>query len=292
MARRLRRQNITVGGFKAVKLGTPPALSDLYYRTMEMRWPTFVGLVTLVFVLLNLIFGLVYAALPGSLLNAEPGSLADGFFFSVETLGTVGYGTMAPATRLGHSIAATEILIGLFFSATITGLIFARFARPRASLIFSRVAVIGRHEGRPTVMVRVTSTRARPLADANAQMAWLKRTILPDGRLLRQLVDLPLIRSHNAMMGLSWTLSHILDGESDLLAALQGNEPFTLMVSISGLDTLLASQSIGGYNYRREEILIDHEFVDVLTDIDGVVHLDLSKFHDTLPINARSVAAS
>jgi len=60
----------------------------------------------------------------------------------------------------------------------------------------------------------------------------------------------------------------------------------------SGLDTLLASQSIGGHSYHRDEILIDHEFVDVLTDVDGIVHLDLSKFHDALPINARSVAAS
>ena len=284
MARRLRRQKITVAGFNAVKLGTPSALSDLYYRTMEMRWPTFIGMVTLVFILLNIAFGLVYAALPGSLLNAEPGSLADGFFFSVETLGTVGYGNMAPATRLGHTIAATEILVGLFFSATITGLIFARFARPRETLIFSRVAVIGRYEGRPTLMVRIAPSRPRPLADANAQMAWLQRIALPDRRILRQLVDLPLVRSHNAMMGLSWTISHILDDDSAMLAALLGSDPFNLTVTISGLDTLLASQSIGGHSYHRAEILIDHEFVDVLTDVDGVIHLDMSKFHLAHPI--------
>jgi inward rectifier potassium channel len=141
-------------------------------------------------------------------------------------------------------------------------------------------------------MVRVTSSRVRPLADANAQMAWLQRTTLSDGRLLRRLVDLPLVRSHNAMMGLSWTLSHVLDADSGFLAALQGKDQFTLTVTISGLDTLLASQSIGGHSYHRDEILIDHEFVDVLTDVDGIVHLDLSKFHDALPINARSVAAS
>src|SRR5581483_975763 len=162
MAHRPRRQHVTAAGFRAVKLGTPPAFSDLYYRTMEMRWPSFIAAVTMVFVLLNVAFALIYAALPGSLLNAAPGSIVDGFFFSVETLGTVGYGNMAPATHLGHSIAAAEILVGLFFSATITGLIFARFARPRDSLIFSRVAVVGRYDGKPALMVRLTSTRARP----------------------------------------------------------------------------------------------------------------------------------
>jgi inward rectifier potassium channel len=284
MARRVRRQHVSFPGLRGVKLGVPSGLSDLYYHTMEMRWPSFVGLVTATFIVLNIAFGLIYAALPGSLLNAEPGSIADGFFFSVETLGTVGYGTMAPATRLGHSIAATEILVGLFFSATITGLIFARFARPRDSLIFSEIAVIGRYDGKRALMVRLTSSRARPLADATAQMAWLERVVDPHGRVLRRLIDLPLVRSHNALMGLSWTLTHILEKDSPMLAALRDADRFTLTVTISGIDTLLASQSISGRTYLRHEILIDHDFVDVLDEVDGVLQLDMSKFHLARPL--------
>jgi inward rectifier potassium channel len=281
---KVRRQNVTVGGFRAVKLGAPAGIGDIYYRTMQMSWPTFMGWVSFVFLLLNMVFGLVYASLPDAILNMPRGSILHGFFFSVETLGTVGYGNMAPITPAGHSVAGLEILVGLFFSATMTGLIFARFARPRTSLMFSNVAVIGRFEDKPALMVRMASTRRHPLADASAQMAWLQRTELPGGRIMRRLVDLPLVRSHNAMLGLAWTLTHVLDDESEFCAALTGDQPFSLTVTVSGLDTLLASQSIGGHFYRREDILIDHDFVDVISDVEGVVHLDLAHFHEARPI--------
>ena len=213
----------------------------------------------------------------------KPGSVSDGFFFSVETLGTVGYGNMAPVTRLGHSVAAIEILVGLFFSATITGLIFARFARPRPNLMFSKVAVIGRFEGKRALMVRVASMRAHALAGATAQLAWLERRRSPEGKILRRLVNLPLVRPHNPALALSWTIAHVIEEDSDMLAALLGEEPFTLTVTVTGLDTLLASQSIGGYSYRREDILVDHDYVDVISDVEGVIHLDLGKFHDAVP---------
>jgi inward rectifier potassium channel len=167
-----------------------------------------------------------------------------------------------------------------------TGLIFARFARPRTSLIFSKVAVIGHYQGQRALMVRVASMRVRPLADASAQMAWLERVKMPDGRLLRRLVNLPLVRPNNPALGLSWTLVHLLEEDSAFLAALGGSDPFTLSVTVSGLDTLLASLSIGGHSYRRDDILIDHDYVDVISDVDGVVQLDLTKFHEAAPLSA------
>jgi len=282
--RRIHRKNVVIGGSRAVKLGTPSAMGDLYYATMEMNWPSFVGFTSLIFVLLNLGFGLLYALLPGAIGNMAPGSISDGFFFSVETLGTVGYGNMFPATRLGHSIAGLEILVGLFFSATVTGLIFARFARPRTSLMFSKVAVLGRYEGQKALMVRVASLRTRPLAGASAQMAWLARRDTPDGRVVRRLITLPLLRANNPALGLSWTLVHLIDADDDMLAALRGSGPFSLTVTVTGLDTLLASQSIGGHSYAREDILIDHDYVDVISEIDGIIQLDLSRFHDAVPL--------
>jgi len=286
MARKPRRQIVNFTGSPAIKIGAPSPRADIYYWVMEMSWPAFIALTSSVFIAINLVFGLIYAALPGTVANAEPGSIIDGFFFSVDTLGTVGYGVMAPANRFGHSIASVEILTGLFFSATITGLIFARFARPRQSLEFSRVAVIGRYAGKKALMVRVASTRSHPLADAAAQMSYLHRTHLPDGRTFSSLTALPLIRNVNPLLGLSWTLVHLMDDDSPVLEALAGPDPFVLTVTIGGLDTLLASPSQGGARYDREHILVDHEFVDVISSENGAIRLDMTLLHDAVPIEA------
>lgn len=286
MQRQPRHQTVVMGGFPAVKIGAPSPYADLYYWVMEMSWPWFVTLTAAIFFAINLLFGLIYAALPGALANAAPGSVLDGFFFSVDTLGTVGYGLMAPTTHLAHAIASVEILIGLFFSATMTGLIFARFARPRQSLLFSNVAVIGDYLGKRALMVRVASMRSNALADATAQMSWLETIRQSDGRTMRRLTALPLVSDRNPMLGLAWMLVHLLDDDSPVLAALADAEDrFLLSVTIGGIDTLLASQSLGGKAYGREDILADHQFVDVISLADGVTRLDLRRLHDTVPID-------
>lgn len=286
MTRKPRRQHVQFGGFQAVKTGVPSPFADIYYWVMEMSWPAFVALSSGVFVAINLLFGTLYALCPGAIYNAAPGSLVDGFFFSVDTLATVGYGVMAPATRLGHALAAVEVLIGLFFSATMTGLIFARFSRPRQSLVFSRIAVVGRFEGRHALMLRVAMMRSRPLADAAAQLSWLETVKLPDGRTFRRLTPLALVRDRNPTLGLSWTLVHLMEDHSPLLAALAGDERFMITLTVSGLDTLLATQSTGGMRYRREDVLFDHEFVDVVSEEAGIMCLDMRRFHDAVPIVA------
>lgn len=284
MAKKPRRKIITFGGVPAIKIGAPSPFADLYYWVMEMSWPSFIAIVAVMYLAINLLFGTVYTLLPGTVDHAEPGSLLDGFFFSVDTLGTVGYGVMAPATHLGHAIASIEILVGLFFSATMTGLIFARFARPRQSLEFSRVAVIGRYAGQRALMVRVVSMRSRPLADATAQMSLLETVHLDSGRSFRGLAPLPLIRDINPLLGLSWTLVHLMDDDSPVLKALAGPDRFVLTVTIGGIDTLLASPSQGGVRYDRDHIRVDHEFVDVISDEDGAITVDITKLHDTEPI--------
>jgi len=283
MSRKPRHRQVDIGSFQAIKLGVPGAFSDLYYSLMEIGWPAFFLVVSVAFLVINLLFGLVYAALPGAIGMMEPHSIADGFFFSVETLGTVGYGNMAPATRLGHSIAAFEILLGLFFSATMTGLIFARFARPRDSVLFSRVAVVGRLGDRMALMVRLASLRSRPIANVTAQMSWLERVDLPDGRTFRRLNDLPLVRAQNPSLVLTWTLVHIIEPGSAMFAVLQSEERFWLNVTIGGTDTLLASPTLGGHGYAREHIRIDHDYEDVIGEVEGVIHLDLSKLHMVKP---------
>lgn len=281
--RRPRRREIDLGTTRAVKLGTPSALEDVYYVAMDMRWPTFIGAVSAVFLAINIVFALVYLALPGAIDNARPDVPTDAFFFSVETLATVGYGNMAPATTAAHTVATLEILTGLFFTATVTGLIFARFSRPRDALVFSNVAVIGTFETGRALMIRMASVRTRAIADVSAQLGMLQRVTLPDGRSFGRMIDLPLVRPRNSMLSLSWTIAHPLDDNSPVLAALAGDEPILLSVMVSGIDTLLASQTFGRRSYRRDDIVADHDFVDMLVDRDGVLHLDLAQLSTTRP---------
>ena len=109
---------------------------------MTVTWPAFFGALAAAFVALNLAFALVYAVGADPIANARPGSLADLFFFSVETTSTVGYGDMHPQTLYGHVVATGENFVGLLLIAVMTGLMFARFSRPRARLIFARNPVV------------------------------------------------------------------------------------------------------------------------------------------------------
>lgn len=259
-------------------------LGDPYYWLMEIRWPAFVGAVVLVFILINLGFGIFYALVPGTIANAAPGSLTDGFFFSVDTLATVGYGNMYPASRLGHAVASAEILLGLFFLATVTGLIFARFARPKKGLVFSRHAVIGRHEGQRALMVRAVWTRPYPLLDATAQLSWLESVVQSHGQSSRRFRELELVRSHNPLLGLAWTLVHILPDDSDIVAAIEAGVPLLLTASVSGTDMLLSSTSQTLQRYWQGDLRLDHEFADMISEEDNALRLDFSRLDLIHPI--------
>ncbi|MDB5436607.1 MAG: hypothetical protein JWR47_2864 [Phenylobacterium sp.] len=140
---------IDLRGLKAVKVGVSRfSLGDPYYLVLAMRWPTFIASVLLVFLVANLAFATLYWLAPGSVANAHPGAFGDAFFFSVETLATVGYGVMTPASTYGHMVATAEIFVGMFLTALATGAFFARFARPQSRLVFSEVGVIAPYEGR------------------------------------------------------------------------------------------------------------------------------------------------
>jgi inward rectifier potassium channel len=115
-------------------------------------------------------------------------------------------------------------------------------------------------------------------------MSYLHRVHLPDGRTFSSLTALPLVRNVNPLLGLSWTLVHLMEDDSPVLEALAGPDPFVLTVTIGGLDTLLASPSQGGARYDREHVLVDHEFVDVISSENGAIRLDMTLLHDTVPI--------
>src|SRR5215470_13831126 len=168
-------------------------LSDLYYFLIAAKWRVVLAIYASAYLLLNVLFGLVYRW-TGGIANARPGSFADAFFFSAETLGTIGYGVLAPVSRAAHVAATLENMIGLLALATFTGLTFAKFSRPKSRVIFSDVAVIAPRDGRPTFSFRVANERVNHVVEATLRVTLVRSEVTAEGDRFRRMYDLSLSR--------------------------------------------------------------------------------------------------
>ena len=194
-------------------------LRDPYRVIVTLNWSQFVLVLLAIELLLNLVFALLYLARPGAVANAHPGSLADAFFFSIETLATVGYGEMFPADLYGHVVAAVEIVTGLAFGAVATGLIFVRVSRPKPCFRYAENLVIAPYRGKRALMIRVASDRLGALYDAEARLSVLVPDTTEEGHHAHAIVNLPLVRASTPVLALDWTLMHVIE-EASLLYGL------------------------------------------------------------------------
>jgi inward rectifier potassium channel len=276
---------IDLRGFSAVKVGVHRfSLADPYYFILAMRWSTFLAVVLGIFLATNLLFATFYWGEPGSISNARAGAFSDAFFFSIETLATVGYGVMTPATLYGHVVASAEIFVGMFLTALTTGAFFARFARPSARMVFSETAVVAPYGGGQALMMRVASRRLQGISEATARLNYYRNEPYGEGR-FRRFDELKLVRRSIPVLTLSWTLIHVIDDESPLSGMTDERmaaEAPAIMLSISGFDEAISSPVNDRQTYRRENMRFGHVFVDMLRDLpDGMIELDLTRIHDT-----------
>ena len=280
---------VHLGDIDAIKLGMHRFdLRDPYYIVLTISWPVFFALAVSFYLTANLCFALAYYAVPGCINNARPGVFLDHFFFSIETLATVGYGVMSPANIYGHIVASTEIIFGLMSMAVITGLVFTRFSRPRPRLLFSRVAVVAPFDRYRALMLRVVNERHGTVAEATARMTLLRRTHMTNGKTLRRFIDLRLERASTPIISLSWSLIHLIDETSPLWGATAETleeEAVLLVASISGYDESISANVVARQTYTAHKVLFDHEFIDVMDNLPtGEVVLDMERFHETVPV--------
>jgi inward rectifier potassium channel len=286
---RPRARSRMLGGRKIIAEGLERApWSDFYHNAMIASWPAFFGALAAAFVLLNLAFASVYLVGGDPIANARPGNLGDLFFFSVETTSTVGYGDMHPQTLYGHAVATVENFTGMVLFAVMTGLTFARFARPRARLVFSRNPVIVDHDGAPTLIVRLANARVSFITEARAKMWVLRPKLSVEGRRLVTFDELRLVKSENPALALSWTLFHVIDARSPLSGldadAISASE-MNFIVSVSGFDETAGQVVRARYTFAAQDVRPGHEYVDIITlDEQGVRHVDYGKIHDTRPV--------
>src|ERR1700739_998551 len=184
--------------------------ADMSHRCMTASWPSFIGGAVLVFIAFNAVFAMLYWIGNQPISNVPSGAYIDYLYFSIETLSTAGYGDMHPQTHYGHFIAAVELFTGIFSMALMTGLVFARFSRPNARLLFADHPVISTHEGRPTLMVRFVNERHNIISNASAKLWLLRDEVSLEDESFRRFYELSLTRNEHPALALSWTLYHII----------------------------------------------------------------------------------
>jgi inward rectifier potassium channel len=259
--------------------------ADISHRCMTASWPAFIGGAALVFVAFNAVFAFFYWIGNQPISNVPGGAYIDYLYFSIETLSTAGYGDMHPQTHYGHFIATVELFTGIFSMSLMTGLIFARFSRPNARLLFADHPVISSHEGKPTLMVRFANERHNIIGNATARLWLLRNVVSMEGRRLRRFYELPLVRNEHPALALSWTLYHVLDEESPLYGLkaedLEASE-VSLIVVVSGYDVVAAQTVHARKSYDHLDIRFAHRYADILdTSEDGRIRIDYGKFHET-----------
>src|SRR5216684_4458279 len=260
--------------------------ADISHRCMTASWPAFIGGAALVFVVFNAVFASFYWIGNQPISNVPGGAYIDYLYFSIETLSTAGYGDMHPQTHYGHFIATVELFTGIFSMSLMTGLIFARFSRPNARLLFADNPVISSHEGVPTLMVRLANERHNIISNASARLWLFRNGVSAEGQPFRRFYELPLARNESPALALSWTLFHVLDEESPLYGLdADGLETHAaaLVVVVSGYDVVAAQTVHARKSYDHPDIRFGQRYVDILgTAEDGRLKIDYGRFHDTL----------
>jgi len=267
-----------------------PLFEDVYHRVLAMPWWRFFAYVGATWVGVNLVFALLYAAVPGCVSGAAPGNLEDAFYFSVQTFATIGYGAMAPATRFGHVVVVCEALVGTLGIALVTGVTFAKFARPTARVLFASKAVVHIRDGVPHLVFRLANWRGNMVVEGQLHVSLLKRVTTREGDVIRIPVELPLVRDRTAMFALTWVPMHRIDEKSPLWGGLEARdrllaEGAEIFLSFSGMDETLGQSIQARYRYRLDDIAYNARFADVLTiEPDGTRIIDYAHFHDIEPL--------
>ncbi len=282
-----RAKKIRIGDREFLARGLKPTLfGDLFHNSMRVSWPVFFAGFAVYFLTIDLVFASLFQLGGDCIANARPGAFLDKFFFSVETLATVGYGDMHPGDAYAHVVVTLEIFLGLSTLAVFTGLIFARFSRPRARVIFADSLTLGAHDGRTMLMARLANARYSAVSEAQAEIWFLFAEQTAEGRRFVRFRPLPLVQKRNPIFALSWTLFHEVDEASPLnglsVEDLEAMEARFLVI-FDGLDDVSGQKLNVRHGYSWSDLRIGHVFADILTpgEEQGPPEIDYRRIHLT-----------
>lgn len=276
------------GALSAERVGIKrKKLSDLYHLLLTTSWYKLIVFVLGSYIFVNVLFAVLYKLGGTSVEGARPGSFGDLFFFSVQTMATIGYGKMAPASTWAHILVTIEALIGLLGLAMISGLMFAKFSRPTARVLFSQVAVVSKRNGVASLMVRLANQRNNQVVEAQLRLTLVRSETTLEGESIRRFYDLPLLHDRSAVFALTWTAIHPIGPDSPLyqtsMETLEREQAF-LLVSMVGIEEVFSQTIHARKMYTTVDIRHGHRFVDIISALpDGRIRVDYTRFHDTQP---------
>ena len=275
------------GSFTSRRVGFP-ALSYLngYHALLTISWPRFLAIVSASYAAVNVLFAAAYLLCgPGALGGLAPpamgGTFLRAFFFSVETFATIGYGHVFPVGAAANWLVTVEAFIGLLFVALLTGLVFARFARPTAAVMFSDVAVIAPYQGKTGFMFRIANARSNQLMELEAKILYSRL----DGQ-GRRYDQLKLERTRVVFFPLSWTIVHPIDESSPLWGKTQETfetEDAEFDILMSGIDETFSQQVHARSSYKPSEMVFGRKFSNIYNPVeaDGTITIDISRLSET-----------
>ena len=278
------------GSFNVRRDGLPwSEVVSLYHAALVASWPLFLGWVSLIYVGINVAFTAAFAlcgpdAIAGPVSESVDGLIARAFFLSVETFATIGYGNLAPRGLLANWVMTVESFVSVLAQALITGLVFARFARPTAAVSFSRRAVVAPFQGGQALMIRMANRRKNELIELTATLSYsFVETV--GGESVRRYRALILDRSKVTFFPLAWTIVHPITPESPLwelspeqLAA--RNAEFLLL--LSGIDDTFAATVHARTSYKAADVVWEGKFTNIFNPPgdDGVLSMDISRLDE------------
>ncbi|HEX8950433.1 MAG TPA: ion channel [Polyangia bacterium] len=265
-------------------------LADLYHNLMARSWGRLLGLVAAIYLVTNVVFAALYRL--GGDCIAGATSMKDYFFFSVETLSTIGYGTMAPKTTYAHVLVTFQAFGGTLFVAIVTGLVFAKFSRPTARVMWSKNVVLIERNGKRQLQFRMANQRANQIVEAQLRVALARTETAPDGERMRRFHDLELQRYRNVIFVLTWTAIHVIDEHSPLFGltiAQMQEQGVQLIGSLIGLDETFSQQVHARHSYVPDDFVYDMRFADIIgTEPDGSRYVDYARFDTLVPMGTKT----
>jgi inward rectifier potassium channel len=278
------------GSFNVALDGLDPLSSlSLYHWLLTISWPKFLAFISATYLVLNTFFALAYLACGPDVLQSATGSFANepfyrAFFFSVDTFATIGYGNITPVGVLANSLVTIEALLNIVGVALATGVIFARFSRPSARIIYSRNAIVAPYRDAHALEFRIANARSSQLIEVQVQ-AILTKIERVGGTAVRRFHDLPLERNRVVFFPLSWTVVHPIDAASPMSGLTHGDlvaANAELLVLLTGTDETVSQTVHSRSSYQANEIIWGARFANMFMrdEVEGIMGMDLNRIHD------------